>query len=707
MSAENSNRKREGTSPKSPRDPGAARTPPSPLAAWDFAPACFTFFAGLAFLVLWTWGIARWYAPDTAKLILEASKLLTPPAAQALAPEPVERLQYVSSLLLMPLFLLGCLCASGWFYQNSPERNRRLYRRGATLLLLAVTAATPVLFYLALKKSDFLYVRAGVLFTHLGTYTLLLFPCAALLAVSVEKRWGRRLSKTALYSVSAYIFAIVFFSALFDRDSISLWTHHLNPVIYPLAQVMAGKTLLVDCAPLYGLYPHFLQPVFEAFPLSVYSFTFFMAVLLTASLAALWLYLRMLIRNDVVFLSGFSAAVFYSYAGTKSLLSEARPDPYFQYAPIRMLFPCLLLALCSLYLRGIGKRWVYYATFLTSAIATLWNPDTGVVVFGAWLLLLGYTELSQNPWRASILPILVHFLAAFGSLFLVYGGYALFAFLRSGAWPDWRMSAGYYTLFSHYGYFMLPMCGLPHMWGIVVGIYVGAMVFALDGLLRKEPSLLCGNLFLLTILGAGLFAYYQGRSHDLCLIPLLCIPILIITLLADHLLTGMKNSPVSYWKFFPLGALFFYFCASAIPSLFTGSSVFLGWIYEGCSASPAGSQGMHSRNIEFIRKHTKRGEKIFILIGDDLEGMYYAESATASVLTLPSSTDWFFLRDHLQIVRFLQGNRSTKLFVVPGQMAGIQELFRQSYRLAAQENQTGLTMLLPASTNESLVTPPP
>jgi hypothetical protein len=674
----------------------------------DFAPVCFTLFAGFGFLALLILGVAKWYRPDLAHLLQEATELVVPTVAKDLAPEPVERLQYVFSIFFTPLFLLGCLLTLQRFYQVTTERNQRIYTWMANALLLAGTAALPILTYQALKPSSFLYVRAGALFTNPLYYTLLLFPAASLLAFFSHHRWISRTGKIALYSLSAYMAVIVFFSVLFDHDSIlPAYRIHLNPVIYPLAQVMAGKTLFVNCAPLYGLYPHFLQPLYKCLPLSVYSFTIVMAILMLSCFAALWFFLRTVVKNDFVFLAGFIAAVFYTYAGTKLVLSEFRPDPYFQYAPIRMLFPCLLLALAALYLRGIGKRWVYYATFLCAALALLWNLDTGVVVFGSWLLLLGYTELFRNPWRTAFKSILSHALTALGSWLLVYGGYALFAFLRSGAWPDWHMSIIYYKVFSHYGFNMLPMPGLPHLWGIVVGVYVAAMVMAIHGLLRKENELFSGSLFLLTVMGTGLFAYYQGRSHDYCLIPLLYVPIFLITLLADHILTGVKAGDRAYYKFLPLGALFFYFCASAVPSVFTQSGRFMREIYEGSQASRAGSQGVHSRNIEFIRKLTNPGEKIFILLDGDLDGLYYAETSTASVLDLPSSTDWFFKSDINQVEKFLRENKATKLFVVPGQRPYLTALFKNSYRLVAQEQQTGLTLLLPSARATSAGSPPP
>jgi hypothetical protein len=659
----------------------------------DFAPVCFTIFASLGFMSLLVLAVAEWYHPDTAHQIHEATALVVPSVSKFLAPEPVERLQYVLSVIFTPLFVWGCLLALRRSYQGTTDRHRRFLTWLATALLFTGTLALPVLAYQALKTSSFLYVGAGVLVTNFPLYTLLLFPGAVLLVFFADQQWISRLGIIATCSISVYVAMIVFFTTLFDHDNLLLpYRHHLNPVVYPLAQVMAGKTLLVSCAPLYGLYPHFLQPVFQLFPLSVYSFTITMGGLMLVCFSALWFFLWSVTRNNFVFFAGFVAAAFYA-DGVKVIFAE----PYFQYAPIRMLFPCLLLALAALYLQGIGGRRVYCATFLCAALATLWNLDTGVVVFVSWLLLLGYTELFRNSWRASIRPILFHAITACGALLLTWGGFAGFAFLRSGAWPDWRLSIIYYKLFSYYGFNMLPMPDLPHAWGLIVVVYVVAMVLALHGLLRKKHELFCGCLFLLSVLGSGLFAYYQGRSHNLCLIPLVYVPISIITLIADHIFTGVKQGSRAYYKFLPLGALCFYFCASAVPSLFTQSTRFIRDIYEGSRATSAGSQGLHSQNIEFIRKLTKPGERIFILLNGDVDGMYYAETATASVLDLPSSTDWFFMADFDKLEQFLRDNKSTKLFTVPGQRPDMAALFKKSYRLVAQDSQTGLALFLPTA----------
>jgi hypothetical protein len=92
---------------------------------------------------------------------------------------------------------------------------------------------------------------------------------------------------------------------------------------------------------------------------------------------------------------------------------------------------------------------------------------------------------------------------------------------------------------------------------------------------------------------------------------------------------------------------------------------------------------------------TKPGEKIFILIKGYSEGPYYAESRTRSVLDLPSSIDWFYKRDYEAIGKFLQENKSVKVFAIPRQFPEFAPAL-QRYRVAASHPATGLIMYVPS-----------
>jgi hypothetical protein len=657
----------------------------------EFVPLCLSVFATFAFLFLLEHGIAHVYHPKLRPLVRVAQEMLTPTAGMSVRPEPVERLQYLLGLLLTPLFLFFALWRTRTHYWRASQKIRRILNYVAALLLADGTIALPICAYESLKRSEFLYVRVSVLHTDFALYAVLVFPAIATLALLAQRRWAERLTGWAVYLIAACLAMVAFLGVLLNRETALSWISHLDPVIYPLAQVRAGKTLLVDCAPLYGLYPHFLQPLFSFIPLTVYYFTVVMAFLLVISLIAQWLFLRSLATNNVTLLCGIVAIPFFAH----STLRTVDAEPYFQYWPIRTLFPSLLLLLSALYLRGRAKRLVYHATFLCASLAILWNPDSGFVVFGSWVLLLGYRELFRFSLRTVWRPLGRHALTASGSLLVVLGGYAVFARIHSGGWPDLRMSSTYYELFSYYGYFMLPMANLPHVWGLTVGIFVLALAIAFHGLIRKRDQVFHASLFLLAIMGGGLFGYYNGRSHDNCATFWLYVPILIVTLLVDRVFTLLRSN-AAYLKLLPLACMFFFFPASALPSLFTPAN--LKWFKErsvaGIKASHYSRAGESSLNVDFIKGLTKPGESIFILIKACREGPYYAESSTRSALNLPSSIDWFFKRDYAEIDRFLRENKSVKVFAVPGQFAELTGPL-QRYRVAAAQPKTGLTLYLP------------
>lgn len=662
-----------------------------------YAAVLVAIIAGLLFSFSLTFVISVYYRPEIEQLLVEAMGFVTKHTAVGLAPEPVERLQFLACMLLVPVLLISIYYAFDRRRKSFTEGVGRRVDFASTVLLLAFSGFAPIYIYAALINSEggFLYIRSGILYSNPVVYAFGVFPVLVWLAVYVSRPWVLWTGRVLLCSLAVFISVTAFMASVYDGDSISRWMYSINPVIYPVAQVVSSKTLLVDCAPLYGLYPHFLEPVFRVVPFSVYSFTVLMGGLYLVCLYSMWFFLSKLVKNEVVLYVGFIAAVFYSHVGVKTILSKMRPDPYFQYAPIRMLFPCLLLPLSLAYLRNPGSRWVYCLNFCIASLAILWNPDAGVVVFGAWVLLIIYIELFSRSLTAALGPILRHLAMAFLMIAMVYVGYGLFAFLRSGVWPDWGMIQKYYKLFSYYGYFMLPMKRLPHMWGVLVFIYLVSMAVSIRGLFRGLDVDFYGSLFLLTILGVGLFAYYQGRSHDYCLLALLSFPILILTIFIDRVFQGVVSRERRYYVLIPIAALCFYFCASAAPSVVIRRAVFLRWISEGAGSSVGGGGGVNSENINFIKKNTKPGEAVFILVSDYADGIYYAESSTLSALDIASSTDWFFMSDIDKAMHSIGNNHSFKVFAYPGQYTKFNESFGRYYRVAARDAETGLVMYLP------------
>ena len=316
-------------------------------------------------------------------------------------------------------------------------------------------------------------------------------------------------------------------------------TNHFDAVYHAVAQVHLGKTLLVDTLNQYGQYPELLAPLFAVTGLSVRIFSCVMQTVTVVAFGCLYLFLRRTLRNPLVAFVTFLAILASPYFLHNTY--EAVGTIYYQYIPIRFLFPCLLIYLSGCYLET-RNRWLYFSSFPLYTIGILWNLDTGIVVFLTWLLTLCYEELVSRPARAGILHVCRHVAIALGSLLLVIGIYYGTLRTLSGHWPDFGQLSAYQRLYYFHGFYMLPMPGV-HPWNLVLLIYALGLACAGWRVLNCRLGQDGSQIFLVSILGIGIFTYYQGRSHDSVFV-FICYPaLLLIGLFVDRVLERIPLNP--------------------------------------------------------------------------------------------------------------------------------------------------------------------
>jgi len=668
-----------------------------------------TFIATLLSFGLWllfikfTLSIVNtFYNPDVSVTLKQAESLFCPQVFLACLPEPAEQLCYTVAVLLTPPFLLGSLLAIAHLYPRlRPSTQTALFRLSLLLFMLAVLFLIFFL-YRAFTWGNSFFIRNNILHLNTSLYVFLFYPVFVFFIFYISKKWVRWITTGVHYLLIPILFITVFFSMLWSSNSIDRWTHHLNPLIFPLSQILQGKTLLVNCPSLYGLSPFILSPLFHLVPLSVYSFSLVMAILFMVVLFSVWYFLKRNTSNDALFVIGFLATLYFGYIDGRlfAQLITIRPDPFFQYTPIRMLFPYALLALFTRFrrLQSKDRRWYFLTTFCMSC-APFWNLDSGFIAFCAWLGVLSYTELFRAPtWRQAVYPIMKHLFFSLLFLFSAFSAYSVFVYCKEGVLPNWITFFKFYTIFSGSGFFMLPIATSLHPWMVVIGIYLLALLLSIHGLIKKENESLNSNLFLLSIMGTGLFTYFLGRSHGANLYPLLMMPILIVTLLIDHTIRQVMLNNKNYYVFIPLCLMGLFFCASAIPTLAIWSpTIFRVWAKPGGSSSVGPSSGPHSRNIAFIRQHTQPGESVFIYSDNSVDGIYHAETQTRSSLDLPSSTDYFLKTDMETLHSFFATNQTAKIFLLPGTFpVDMAKLFDSRYTCTEQDPVTKISLMLPS-----------
>jgi hypothetical protein len=420
-------------------------------------------------------------------------------------PEPAERATFLAGLIVMPLVIIGACRIHRWRIPTD-STSRWIVAGFAACALVAGAIA----FWMAVSEDQFFHARRGLLVTR----PLWGAAAAAAVLILAISRWATHpATKATCYGLACGIVAFVSAAMVFSEN----WTysahHHFTAVFHPAVQVHAGRTMLVDGFSQYGLYAQFLHPAFEAMGLSVWTFTLVMAVLTAVSYGCLWQFLRRTTSNSIVAVVGFAALVFahWNYIKTPETGGIEALDLYFQYVPIRLLFPAALLLLATRHFHAPTRRGMLGITAI-GAIGVLWNLDAGLPTFGAWIGTLGLNDLFTKPSRRAIPAIIGHLLVGLASVMLAVGAYALFTVLARGEWPRfaefWQAQQIYYAS----GFAMLPM-PLPGTWMIVITIYLTGLATGLMMAREGGDTANASPTIMASLVGLGLFAYYQGRSH--------------------------------------------------------------------------------------------------------------------------------------------------------------------------------------------------
>jgi hypothetical protein len=580
-------------------------------------------------------------------------------AASEARPEPAEFLQYITGVFLFPLLALGLASILRQGLSHLAKRTNLILLRNILGGFIIVPAMF-LIWYDNLVLNQ-IYMRPSILFTHPLVFSVMVLAALALIVYSSEARvadWlrhsrlGRLLISIPLYGLALLAGLInIFTSSAITLDPV--YTNHFNAVFYAMSQVHAGKTILVDLVHQYGLYPHFLNLIFAATNLSVFKYTFVMAILVAIGMASVAMFLRREISNALLGLGGFFSIVYYGYFILKPAPGY---DPYFQYMPVRFIGPAVFILMASFYFK---KRTpiLYVGISIFASFAVLWNLDTGAIVLASWLLSLAYIEFLERPFKEAILKFTLRGAAALAIFMACVGLYLTLMFLRSGALLNLGMAFSYQRYFAQYGFFQLPM---PSMgpWNIVMLIYTLGLTYAVMILLRRKGTPRDISIFMLSVLGVGLFSYYQGRSADTSLTAVWYPAILLLILAADYSLNSFKRNQ---WRTYVSLVVL-------VPSAVIICCAFFGVMSAGYSLYPAiydrlttPGNAVTIAGINFIDSNCRQGEPVLILSSN--AGVYYAEGETVNPLNGPGFGELFLKRDHNAILSAIEKHKVGKIFV--------------------------------------------
>lgn len=626
--------------------------------------------SGIVLLVL-NLLIHSYYTPEIQPILWQAEAHMLD--VSHCVPEPVERLQYVATVLFSPFILAGAfLCCR--------HRIKTLDFRGLNAEFVFSCAVPVASVFLLVTFFDYHvddYRNWDSYFeffneTNLAFYAAAVFPFLLLIAfrpASRFARWGTGL----LLLVCLALILFFSFIRIFSRECPPAF-FHFGPVAYSIQQATHGKTCLVDLPAQYGAYSLFLEPVFQLVPPNIANVTAVLSVLYFACCVLLLSTARLCTETSPgrTFFSSRNgnlptllAVLFILSIGS----AFAYIDPYFQYCPIRVIQPLLTLWLLAVYYR---RRWkpLLYLLPVQVSLAVFWNLDTGLVALLACLLSLSYdTMLSVGPDRPR--RLIVALLKRWGIAGLILGGIlgagVLYLYLRSGRMPDFASISQYQRLFYLSGFFMLPM-PVFGLWNLVALIYATGLLYACAAFFNRHDSYSARMILSLSVMGIGLFAYYQGRSHPGCLAACSYPAILLTAVFCDRLISRSRTTR---------------FAGPSLPG-YVGAFLlfFLGYcgiftIPESLSILPryrlnldGRTSGIRTENVAFIRNHSTDREPVVILggwlINDTLSGhdvFYWLEADRRSAPNLPSSAETLTQEQERTRRDFLRDNRDVKVFV--------------------------------------------
>ncbi|MGE5735741.1 MAG: hypothetical protein ACM34E_11675 [Acidobacteriota bacterium] len=599
------------------------------------------------------------YHPDLAAIQKQAASLLNTSLAIAAQPEPLEQALYMS-LFPLGLVLLAAFSMVFWamLRPKSQFPNRMELVPGWIL-----GGGTLVAFYLVSKAGEHLYLRSTLLVRHPTLHFLVFLPLAAWVYHRGRARVLERAFKRSRLVLLGIICLVVFADSFLSANNLPQ-PYHLNPVVYPLALVLNGEPIGGDALSLYGFFPVYVAPLVTLLGGSITAVGAVFGLLIVAMFVATIGVASLIIVNPFLKICVSCSVPYLCY-----LCYCPHADPYFQYVPVRMLFPALMLI--ALAWESRKRRYQRRAFALAAAFATtglFWNLDSGLACV---LSLGGYGAIRLcTTWRASgnsskLAVVLATKHYVLPGLVGVAGASALFLFLgrvQVHSWPEFFRAMAATRRIAYFGYSFMPLPDGLAPWHAVVLLAGGCCLYALRVFLSHREGLAAFHVAV-GVMFLAVLVYHIGRSHVATLFGPLWLAPLAVGLLLDRLDESLSRASVfDFGRVIHL-LLLSYMISSPII-LLSDLDVFWNAAKSRMAALMRDRASGTTLDVEaaFIKKHSPSGSRIMIF-ATNREGVLFLASERRPAIRISSSTDLIFRAEHERIMRFLRTNVDTPVFV--------------------------------------------
>lgn len=586
-------------------------------------------------------------------------------------PKPVERRIFLSCIIAVFLFTV--------FFVALREPNKQ---RPLRLIRIVCANLIPVLVGSVLVASLFGHFWWDIISFGIGAstffesslYLVIIFILTMLCMLCIAK-FDIYLQPLfcAIRKIKWWVFIGVFFILLFAWRIISIYSVtqsskyfvHLDAIIYPLSQVVKGKTILVDLPSQYGLFPETLSPLFKLIGLTVLNFTLLMAILQIISLFSLIFVVNKIIKNQLLVFLGVLFLIVITFGNLLYLCGTNTQDTIYQYWPIRFFWPAVSVYLFYIFV----QHKTLFKSFListTSAIAIIWNADTGLFIFIAYAMYLFTRFLTDFYFsRKKIKKFwqLKSFLVALAlhciTLVIIIALFLAYLKISSGKELDYSWLYKYQSVFYLLGFGMMPIPTKLDPWIGVISIYIYGLISALFSW-RASPSNKSEVIFYLSILGIGLFVYYEGRSHPLNLLSVMWPAVVLSMIFSDAIIRSVRLRLIGLANIVPISAFFSLVVAVNIFLYYNIHRAFSDVSNNLFGELPAASPVVLDE-LKFIKLHTTVGQSCIIL--SLRQGIYYAEAGLSSPIVGPGLVEMLLTSDLNSFVQQFKSIQPSCVFI--------------------------------------------
>jgi hypothetical protein len=616
--------------------------PPQPVAA------ALLFLIGLA-ATGWLLYLVAPSAPAVTPDI--ASRFLM---SEGLKPEPGEHFIYFGLLLATPFLLLASAMIALRFPDEAPDVRDAVLVTGLVVGCLTIVITDRAVFMLLAAE---VIGRLRILATAPFVAVLLLATARYLRArpiVEYRISFWSACALSIIFPLSTLVFGAAALNDGYD------FIQHWDAVFYSVVKINGGGTCLADVVPQYGCYGEFLHPIFRLAGLSVSKASFVFAALQAVSSLCVTVFCFRNMRPAAALAASWWSLIL---PNTITLLYGYH---YFQYLPVRMLFPSMSLLLLAAWQRYGGAR-LAMSLGVFSGVGIFWNLDSGGVVtiaLAALILFGGYPE--SRPLISRFRHFGFYCAGAGIAMVLIY----FYLQFKSGFEVDLANFTYFQRIFFVSGFAMLPMPRPPSLWTIVIAIYAITLAGFAANYLKGTTDRRSEGAAFLALLGTGLFSYFVGRSHPfvaaLCGWP----SIVLLFLLLE------RASPIRGDKRLQAGIV-----VGAVPwiAVMAALLLFMARAKDMVSYSAKGwSTALQSTSVSllrsdanFIRDHSAAHEPVAVLATH--QASLLAEAQRPSANPGPGFTETLLWADAERTIAFLLKSGPRDVFIGANLLSGTKQ----------------------------------